>query len=306
MRANIDIDLMRCFNTVAERRSFTRAAAALHRTQSTISTQIRRLEELAGRRLLHRSPQAVALTRAGEDFLAYSRRIVALHDEALAVAEAGRISGPVRLAVMDDYATIVLPGTLARFARAHPDVELAVTTGYTRDLLGRLGDPFDLVLATQRAGDGSGRVLRVERTAWAAAAHYAHDPARPVPLALLQAPNMFREWALAGLNAAGLAWRMLFSGSSIGAVEAMAASGACVTVVKTGTARPGLRLLRPAEGLPDLPASEIALHAAPGRQSAAARALAAALIDVLDEAGSEASEQERGRGGTMPTRHGTP
>ncbi|MGL4284915.1 MAG: LysR family transcriptional regulator, partial [Phreatobacter sp.] len=52
MLRNIDIDLLRCFVTVAELRSFTRAASALVRTQSTISTQIRRLEELAGQTLL--------------------------------------------------------------------------------------------------------------------------------------------------------------------------------------------------------------------------------------------------------------
>ncbi|WP_164224160.1 LysR substrate-binding domain-containing protein, partial [Stenotrophomonas maltophilia] len=73
----------------------------------------------------------VQLTRIGEDFLAYARRIVALHDEALDVVNAKVVSGTVRLAVMDDYATIVLPDTLARFVRSHPGVELEVTTGFT-------------------------------------------------------------------------------------------------------------------------------------------------------------------------------
>ncbi|MBN8944192.1 MAG: LysR family transcriptional regulator [Rhizobiales bacterium] len=273
MLRNIDIDLLRCFVTVAELRSFTRAASALFRTQSTISTQIRRLEELAGQTLLQRSPHEVQLTRIGEDFLAYARRIVALHDEALDVVNAKGVSGTVRLAVMDDYATIVLPDTLARFVRSHPGVELEVTTGFTRDLLNDLGGGFDLVLATQKAGDGRGDVLRIERTSWACSD--SHDGARvePLPLALLKAPNMYREWALEALNAAGLRWRLLFSSSSIGAVEAMAASGAAVTVVKAGTARPGLRLIGAEAGLPPLPASEIALHLAPGRPSAATRAL---------------------------------
>lgn len=282
MPANTDIDLLRCFVTIADLRSFTRAAGALHRTQSTISTQVRKLEDLAGRSLLERSPQRVRLTRSGEDFLAYARRIVALHDEALAVVTAKDVSGPVRLAVMDDYATVVLPDTLARFARAHPDVELEVTTGFTRDLLNRLGEPFDLVLATQKAGDGRGQVLKIEHTAWACSEHYTHDPARSIPLALLQAPNMYREWALDALNAANLPWRILFSSSSIGTVEAMAASGACLTVVKAGTARPGLRTLKPGDGLPQLPVSEISLHRAPDRQSAAVRAFSAFLIDALN------------------------
>ncbi|WP_439498258.1 LysR substrate-binding domain-containing protein [Bosea sp. (in: a-proteobacteria)] len=283
MLRNIDIDLLRCFVTIAEMRSFTRAASALFRSQSTISTQIRRLEELAGQSLLQRSPHQVVLTRAGEDFLGYARRIVALHDEALDVVNAQSVSGPVRLAVMDDYATIVLPEALARFVRSHPDVELEVTTGFTRDLMNNLGEEFDLVLATQKSGDGRGEVLRTERTAWACSNHRDVDfaLAQPIPLALLKAPNMYREWALAALSEAGLSWRVLFSSSSIGAVEAMAASGAALTVVKAGTAHPQLRLLGPAEGLPALPASEIALHLAPGRQSAASRALSEFLSGAL-------------------------
>jgi DNA-binding transcriptional LysR family regulator len=281
MLPNLDIDLMRSFNTVAELKNFTRAATTLHRTQSTISAQIRRIEDLTGLTLLERSPQKVTLTRAGEDFLAYSRRIVALHDEALAGIRAKELTGRVRLAVMDDYATFVLPDIIAEFCRIHPGVELEVTTGFTRDLLGGLGDPFDLVLATQKGGDGRGHVLKIEQTAWACADSYTLDPDRPLPIALLSAPNMFREWALESLNAAGIAWRILFSSSSIGAVEAMAASGACVTIVKRGTARPGLRLLGLSDGFPNLPPSEIALHSTPERQSPSVQSFTEFLVGAL-------------------------
>jgi DNA-binding transcriptional LysR family regulator len=206
------------------------------------------------------------------------------------VVNAQRVSGPVRLAVMDDYATLILPQILARFVRSHPEVELEVTTGFTRDLLNKLGEDFDLVLATQKAGDGRGVVMRTERTAWAGAdrQHFALEP--PIQLALLKAPNMYREWALAALNDAGLSWRILFSSSSIGAVEAMAATGASLTVVKAGTVRSGLRLLETADGLPALPASEIALHLAPGRASAAARALSKFLSGALKQQSEDSDE----------------
>lgn len=282
MLRNLDIDLLRSFVTIAELRSFTRAAAALFRSQSTVSAQIRRLEELTGQSLMQRSPHEVTLTRAGEQFLGYARRIVALHDEALDIVNARQVRGAVRLGVMDDYATLVLPEILARFARSHPDVELEVTTGFTRELLNDLGEDFDMVLATQKAGDGRGLVLRREPTSWATASE-VELPGGPLPLALLKAPNMFREWALAALDQAGLGWRILFSSTSIGAVEAVAASGAALTVVKQRTARTGLRLLGEEAGLPPLPDSEIALHQAPGRQGAAAAAFRAFLADALQE-----------------------
>jgi len=281
MLRNIDIDLLRCFVTIAEMRSFTKAATVLFRSQSTISTQIRRLEELAGQTLLQRSPHEVLLTRIGEDFLGYARRIVVLHDEALDMVNVLSVSGTVRLAVMDDYATIVLPETLARFVRLHPDVELEVTTGFTRDLLNNLGEAFDIVLATQKAGDGRGTILRTEQTSWACSELHGMPTTERVPLALLKAPNMYREWALEALAGAGRSWRILFSSSSISAVEAMAVSGAALTVVKAGTARPGLRLVGSEFDLPPLPASEIALHLAPGPSSPAVSALCDHLCAAL-------------------------
>ena len=170
MLRNIDIDLLRTFVTVVQLKGFTKAGGALGRTQSTISMQIRHLEEIAGQPLLDRSPQHLALTRRGEEFLGYARRIVALHDEALGVLASKKLSGSVRIAVMDDYATFILPRTLAQFARIYPDVELEVTTGFTRDLLQHLGGDYDLVLATQQAGTGRGTVLRTETTgvSWSA------------------------------------------------------------------------------------------------------------------------------------------
>ncbi len=283
MLRNIDVDLLRSFVTIAELRSFTPRAAALFRSQSTVSAQIRRLEELAGQSLLQRSPHEVSLTHAGEQFLGYARRIVALHDEALDVINARQVSGRVRLAVMDDYATLVLPEILARFARSHPDVELEVTTGFTRDLLNGLGrSSTSCSRRRRRATAAHGAAARADLLGLRRRS--VLRARRALPLALLKAPNMFREWALSALDEAGLRWRILFSSTSIGAVEAVAASGAALTVVKEGTARPGLRLLGEEAGLPVLPASEIALHLTPGRISPASAALSAFLGEALQDA----------------------
>ena len=64
-RLNLDIDLVRSFVTIVALGNFTRAARALGLQQSTISLQIRRLEQLVGGKLLERSPQSVALTAEG-------------------------------------------------------------------------------------------------------------------------------------------------------------------------------------------------------------------------------------------------
>ena len=153
-----------------------------------------------------------------------------------------------------------------------------MTTGFSADLLTRLGDRFELVLATQPQGTKDGQILRTERTRWAFSARHDFQLGDILPLAVLPPGNLFREWGLRALDAAGIHWRICFSSTSIAAVEAAAAAGIAVAVVKEGTAEPGLRLLGEGDGLPALPSSDIVLYRAPGSPSKAAQALAEHLV----------------------------
>ncbi|MFO7596150.1 MAG: LysR family transcriptional regulator [Desulfocurvibacter africanus] len=73
---------MNTFRIVAALMSFGRAAEATHRTQSAISAQIKALEEEVGAKLFNRHGKGISLTPAGETLLAYTRKIIALHEEA--------------------------------------------------------------------------------------------------------------------------------------------------------------------------------------------------------------------------------
>lgn len=79
----LDPVLLRSFLAVVQTGGFTRAAASLHLTQSTVSQQVRRLEEQIGAELLDRSGRYVVTTTEGERLLGYANRIVALMDEAM-------------------------------------------------------------------------------------------------------------------------------------------------------------------------------------------------------------------------------
>ncbi|MEO1734302.1 MAG: LysR family transcriptional regulator, partial [Pseudomonadota bacterium] len=78
---NLDITTLRSFVAVAESGGVTRAAGFLHLTQSAVSMQLKRLEELLDVELLDRSGRSIALTAEGEQLLGYARRMVALNDE---------------------------------------------------------------------------------------------------------------------------------------------------------------------------------------------------------------------------------
>src|SRR5262245_63394107 len=84
MTALIDVDQLRTFIAIAETGSFTKAADVVHKTQSAVSMQMKRLEERVGRAIFARDGRASKLTEDGERLLDYARRIIKLNVEALA------------------------------------------------------------------------------------------------------------------------------------------------------------------------------------------------------------------------------
>lgn len=272
----LDLSLLQAFVAVAERRSFTRAAQALNRTQSAVSAQVKRLEDQVEAALFHRTTTRVALSPAGENLLGYARRMLELEAAAIDQLRRHRLEGTVRIGTMDDYGTLFVPALLRRFAAVHPRVRIEMETGLTMGMLDRLGSDFDLVLAMHPAGQGGGTLLRREKAVWVAKAGYVADAAAPLPLALYPSGCLFRRWATEALDGAGRAWRLAFVGHGLAAVAAVAAEGLAVTVVKAGAIPRELVPLKTGHDLPALPQADIRLH-----RSATCPAVAGFLGDQL-------------------------
>jgi DNA-binding transcriptional LysR family regulator len=163
---------------------------------------------------------------------------------------------------MEDYGTIHMPGLLKSFALAYPAVEIQMETGLTSTMVERIGSDFDIVIAMHPAGERSGTLLSKERAIWVGSHLLDVNASEPLPLALYHSGCLFRKWALEALDRSGRAWRLAFISHSLSAVEAVAAQGLAVTVVKEGMRPSSLTVLGKADGLPKLPLAEIRLHTA--------------------------------------------
>jgi DNA-binding transcriptional LysR family regulator len=224
--------------------------------------QIKRLEDRLGAELFNRTKANVDLSAAGEGLLGYARRILALNEEAVGRIAERKIEGVVRLGVMDDYGTCVVPPLLASFVAGYPHIHVEMETGLTSSMPARLGEAYDLVIAMHPEARGDGEFLRREQAVWATSASHQVERQQPLPMALYPQGCLFRKWAIDALDTARRPWRMAFVSHSLAAVEAVAAQGLAVTVVKAGTFPPKLRLLSDQEGMPRLPAADICLHRA--------------------------------------------
>src|ERR1700751_2491724 len=155
MTALLDVDQLRTFIAIAETGSFTRAADVVHKTQSAVSMQMKRLEERVERPIFARDGRASKLTEDGERLLDYARRIVKLNVETLAAFSDEELSGRVRLGVPDDYADRYLPEIMARFSHSYPAVELSVICAAPVHLLELIDDNhLDLAIVTNCDGSG--------------------------------------------------------------------------------------------------------------------------------------------------------
>jgi DNA-binding transcriptional LysR family regulator len=267
---DLDLDLLRCFVTVAERGGFTAAGQALGLSQSAISLKIKRLEEVVQRRVLDRTSRAIGLTRDGETLLAYARRILALNDEAVRRLVAPAAAGRLRLGVADHFVPRNLAPLLARFARTWPEVRLEVEVGRSHELrAAQEKGALDLVLGKRRDGETEGRPIWTEAVVWVAAPDWvsqdwvsqdrvsrgwANPDGRPLPLAMLPPGCMFRDRALAALARAGLAFEVVYVSASLLGVAAAAQAGFALTVLGQSGLPPGLAEV---PGLPGLGTAEM-------------------------------------------------
>jgi DNA-binding transcriptional LysR family regulator len=293
MTALIDVDQLRAFIAIAETGSFTRAAEVVFKTQSAVSMQMKRLEERVGRPIFARDGRASKLTEDGERLLDYARRIVKLNVEALAAFDETEMTGRVRLGVPDDYADRYLPEIMARFARAYPGVELTVICEPTIDLIARVdGNELDLAIVTNCEGRRVAETFRRERLLWVASNRHSTHTEEQLPLALGRPTCSWRRSAIECLDKIGRPYRVLYSSWNAGAVAAAVLAGLAISVFPESGLRPGMRVLTPADGFPELSSCRIGLVRSPHESSALADALAEHIISSLDNLSEAAQAAE--------------
>lgn len=260
----LDLTLLRSFVTVVDCGSIRLAAGRVGRSQSAVSMQIRRLEEMIGRPLFHREGRTLRLNPAGEELLLHARRLLRLSDEALTSLQTPESAGVIRFGVPEDYAAFLLAPVLARFAQDHPLTEIALTFDSSSDLLPLLEDgQLDLALVTREPRQPFA-VLRREPLVWAAAPEHEAWRHDPLPLALSEAGDISRRLALEALQGAERRYRVVSSSKSLLGQIAVAQAGLAVVALLAICVPPSLARLGGPEGLPTLPVLDLSLVHAPG------------------------------------------
>lgn len=249
MAKNLDVAALRSLVAIADSSGVTSAAAQVNLTQSAVSMQIKRLEEVFGAKLLMRKGRGVVFTPLGEQLLTYARRMISVNDEAWMRLTNDDYEGEVSLGVPADIIYPHIPRILKRSTELYPRIRIQLISSLTKLLKQRFkSGELDLILTTEKRAYKGCDTLQVAPNIW----YGAHDGKAhlrdPLPLSICnncaQKADIIRS-----LDKAGRAWQLV--GESDSEDTQMAIVSADLAVAPRIRPVPNLTALR-ADTLPAL------------------------------------------------------
>ncbi|UZD92526.1 LysR family transcriptional regulator [Cognatishimia activa] len=257
---NLDITTLRSFIAVADLGGVTKAAGFLNLTQSAVSMQLKRLEELLGLALFDRTGRRIILTAPGEQLLGYARRMVALNDEAVRRLSDQEFEGEITLGVPHDILYPAIPIVLKQLRASFPRIKVNVVNENTHKLLPEFEKgQYDLILTTEPTQGGE--TLCALPLVWIGAPGGATWRRRPLRIAQGRKCS-FRPRMLDSLQRDGIDWENAVDTDSDRSIEVTVAADMAVCAMIEGTEPAQLEIIDHGGALPDIGLQYINMHGA--------------------------------------------
>lgn len=234
---NVTLRQLHAFVLVARLGSFTRAAQAMHVTQSALSLLVRELEGTVNTRLFDRTTRAVALTAAGSEFFPQAQRILNELESALASVDKflAKEHGTVVVAAPLLLSSAYLPPVLSAFRAEYPGIQVTLQDTLPTQVLPQVSSgQADIGIGTFAANEAGLQrtLLFTEAMVAVFPVGHAFSTRRRLtwaelaaePVLTLRRGSVFRDLTDAGFASAGIvlqpAMEANYAGSLIGMVDA--------------------------------------------------------------------------------------
>ncbi|MEX3762704.1 LysR family transcriptional regulator [Paraburkholderia phenoliruptrix] len=270
-----DLTQLRTFVAVAESGSVSAGAERVFLSQSSVSEQLKKLEERAGQPLFVRSKQGVSATPAGSRLLEHARRILAMSEAAFEDLQGRSLDGELRIAITDYYRPHDIARILKTFSEQHPRLKLHVTVLPSAVIDSHAGDDasFDIGLSLRlvtgsargpgRRGSAQSTVVRREKLLWVSAADADARPSAPYQLVLLPSSCQLQRFVVKLLGENKVPYVVSHSASGVAGLQLALKAGLGISCLNESSIGAGVMACPPGIGLPALPAVEF--HLLPGR-----------------------------------------
>ena len=248
---NLPMDLLRALVSVAQLSSFTKAGELLGRSQPAISLQMQRLEELVDEQLLQRNGKNLELT---ENLYGYANQILSLNDLAISQLSKSTVEGKIRLGIPSEFATVLMPRIVSRFAKAYPNVTLEVNCELSKSLLSKSGKAsHDLILALEdNPSSTNSNLVKTDELVWVSSADKPLLKTDVVPLIVAAQGCIYRNRAIRTLDQANQSWQVVYTIPDLTGIQYAIQEGLGVTVLAKSTVPENLKILPPSARFPAL------------------------------------------------------
>ena len=273
---DIEINLLRSFIILAETQNFTRTAERVHRSQSAVSMQIAKLEEILDCSLFDRDKRNVRLTIEGEKLRSYASQILTLSDSLIDRFDGSEVEGNINFGSPEDFATFYLPSILADFVKAYPRIMLNVNCELTLSLIKEFEKKrYDLIVIKQEPDKIYKNAITLwrEQLVWAGGNVSDRDSSFKsivkkhsrscgvFPLVLSPPPCVYRQGALDALDKLSIRWKIVYTSPSFAGARAAVKAGLGYAVFPRKMIADELVVLEQSRGWPKLKDAEICLLA---------------------------------------------
>jgi len=268
MPTNLPTDLLRSLVAIVDSGSMAKATETVFLTQSALSLQMKRLEDLVQQSLFTRRGRRLLLTNAGRNLVENARQMLDINDRIVTSLAGEPLTGPVRIGLVQDFAETLLAGVLRRFSSLHPRSQLQVRVGGSAELLDELGNA-KLDVAMCVAPECEGKALSRAPMIWIGQPELLKQEA--IPIATLETPCIFRSAMLRSLENAGRRYRIAAETPSLTGLRAAVRAGLGITCRTQLFVDDEQTPVIPKKGLPSLPGVAYALFTRENPPPAAAR-----------------------------------
>lgn len=280
---NLPIELLRTLSYVAKLRSHTRAALALGISQPTVSTHIKRLQEILGVDLLDKSVPGVTLTETGEIVVRQTQSVLDLHDEILATCSRKRSGSLVKVGIHNSFAESLLPAAFKRCREQHPNLRFQVESDTSENLIAALQEQvLDIIVAVTVAEPPlPSRHHWSIGLVWASAAGFKLTRDGPIPLVAYSGNSQLTQVAKCVLERGDIAFDIVYSSSDAASLNQAVQSGLGVAVMPRDALAP--RFVECASSLlPPLPALVCGIYRRPGQPDQIYDEIADAIAEQIN------------------------
>lgn len=280
-RPQLDSDLMRSFLAVAQAGSVSGGASQLLRTQSAVSVQLQKLEDIVGQRLFDRHGRGVTLTTHGEQLLPVARRVVGMLDQAVAEMRGTQTQGEIRLGIPEEYVDTLLPLILSGFALERPGARILLRCGASVEFPAAISrGELDLALHAPDTVATTDILIHRESAVWAGSVFHEVEDRRPLPVALFDRACWWRERCLDLLQESGVDYEVVCTCESVAGIRAAISAGIAIGVLPQSALTDRVRRLTETT-LPHLGETPLVLTRSVGAQTALVDSLTAIVIKAV-------------------------